>query len=69
MDENKIAQDDPQYELHCLRHSAAHLMAHAVQTFFPDAKFAIGPVIKKEPPFAVNILLRSSGIPVVPSAR
>jgi threonyl-tRNA synthetase len=46
MDENKIAQDDPQYELHCLRHSAAHLMAHAVQTFFPDAKFAIGPVIK-----------------------
>jgi alanyl-tRNA synthetase len=46
MDENKIAQDDPQYELHCLRHSAAHLMAHAVQTFFPEAKFAIGPVIK-----------------------
>jgi threonyl-tRNA synthetase len=46
MDENKIDNNDPIYELHCIRHSAAHIMAHAVQQMFPDAKFAIGPVIK-----------------------
>ena len=46
MDENKIDSTDPSYELHCIRHSAAHIMAHAVQQMFPEAKFAIGPVIK-----------------------
>ncbi len=46
MDENKIDNNDPEYELHCIRHSAAHIMAHAVQEIFPEAKFAIGPVIK-----------------------
>jgi threonyl-tRNA synthetase len=46
MDENKIDENDPIYELHCIRHSAAHIMAHAVQQLFPEAKFAIGPVIK-----------------------
>ncbi len=46
MDENKIENDNPVYELHCIRHSAAHIMAHAVEQMFPDAKFAIGPVIK-----------------------
>ncbi|RZL34108.1 MAG: threonine--tRNA ligase, partial [Pedobacter sp.] len=46
MDENKIDNSDPSYELHCIRHSAAHIMAHAVQQMFPEAKFAIGPVIK-----------------------
>src|SRR6266566_740883 len=29
-----------------LRHSAAHVMAEAVQEMFPDAKFAIGPAIE-----------------------
>ncbi|MDQ2683317.1 MAG: threonine--tRNA ligase, partial [Chloroflexota bacterium] len=28
-----------------MRHSAAHLMAEAVQELFPDVKFAIGPAI------------------------
>lgn len=46
MDENLIDNNDPAYELHCIRHSTAHIMAHAVQQIFPDAKFAIGPVIK-----------------------
>ncbi len=32
--------------LYRLRHSAAHIMAQAVQDLFPDAKFAIGPPIK-----------------------
>jgi len=31
--------------LHILRHSAAHLMAHAVTMLFPDVKVAIGPSI------------------------
>lgn len=46
MDENKIDREDPQYQLHCIRHSTAHIMAHAVQDLFPGARFAIGPVIK-----------------------
>lgn len=46
MDENTIDPQDPQYQLHCIRHSAAHIMAHAVQDLFPEARFAIGPVIK-----------------------
>lgn len=46
MDENQLSPDNPEYEIHCIRHSAAHLMAHAVQQIFPEAQFAIGPVIK-----------------------
>jgi threonyl-tRNA synthetase len=33
--------------LRVLRHSAAHLMAAAVQALFPEAKFAIGPAIEE----------------------
>ena len=29
-----------------MRHSAAHVMAEAVQSMFPDAKFGIGPTIE-----------------------
>ncbi len=32
--------------LEILRHSAAHIMAQAVERLFPDAKYAIGPAIK-----------------------
>jgi threonyl-tRNA synthetase len=38
--------DDREYKLHCLRHSAAHVMAEAIQTVFPEASFAIGPAIQ-----------------------
>ena len=34
------------FELARMRHSAAHLMAEAVQEIFPDAKFGIGPAIE-----------------------
>ncbi|HEU0164882.1 MAG TPA: threonine--tRNA ligase, partial [Thermomicrobiales bacterium] len=37
--------DDRAYELARMRHSAAHLMAEAVQELFPDARFGIGPAI------------------------
>lgn len=46
MDENVIEREDPNYQLHCIRHSAAHIMAHAIQKLFPEAKFGTGPVIK-----------------------
>ena len=35
------------YELARMRHSAAHLMAEAVQEMFPDARFGIGPAIQE----------------------
>jgi len=38
--------DTEAYELARMRHSAAHLMAEAVQELFPDAKFGIGPAIE-----------------------
>lgn len=38
-------EDRAAYELARMRHSAAHLMAEAVQELFPDAKFGIGPAI------------------------
>lgn len=34
---------EQQYDLHTLRHSAAHIMAAAVKRLFPDAQFDIGP--------------------------
>ena len=37
--------DSQAYELARMRHSAAHLMAEAVQQLFPEAKFGIGPAI------------------------
>ena len=39
-----IASDDGRY---ILRHSAAHVMAQAVQELFPQAKLGIGPPVDK----------------------
>ena len=39
--------DAKAYELARMRHSAAHLMAEAVQEMFPDARFGIGPAIQE----------------------
>ncbi len=41
MDEGKEAES-----LEMMRHSAAHVMAEAVQRLFPEAKFGIGPAIE-----------------------
>ncbi|MGD1118408.1 MAG: threonine--tRNA ligase [Dehalococcoidales bacterium] len=35
-----------EHELETMRHSASHVMAEAVLSMFPDAKFAIGPAIE-----------------------
>lgn len=40
-----LTTKDPE-SLDVLRHSAAHIMAQAVQTLWPDAKIAIGPAIE-----------------------
>ncbi len=41
--EHQAGKDE---ELEVMRHSAAHVMAEAVQSIFPDAKFGIGPAIE-----------------------
>ena len=41
--QTKIGEDEG---LEIMRHSAAHVMAEAVQSIFPDARFGIGPAIK-----------------------
>ncbi len=43
MEENKEKIFEISFEI--LRHSTAHVMAHAVKRLFPDAKIAIGPAI------------------------
>lgn len=45
-DEVTILTDKDAESLDILRHSTAHLMAHAVQQLFPDVKVTIGPVIQ-----------------------
>ena len=37
---------EPKLTLEQIRHTLAHLLAHAVQDLYPDAKFAIGPTIE-----------------------
>jgi threonyl-tRNA synthetase len=35
----------PKYEIDVMRHSAAHVMAAAIQSLFPKAKFGVGPAV------------------------
>ncbi len=41
-----MAKEDKAQKLETLRHSASHIMAEAVQSLFPEAKFGIGPAIE-----------------------
>ena len=41
-----MAKEDKSGKLEALRHSASHIMAEAVQSLFPEAKFGIGPAIE-----------------------
>ncbi|EKD33382.1 MAG: hypothetical protein ACD_76C00042G0013 [uncultured bacterium] len=45
-------------KLHVMRHSAAHVLAAAVQELYPDSKFGVGPVI--EGGFYYDILLNKT---------
>ena len=42
----KIVTDKDAEGLEVIRHSTAHLLAHAVKELFPDAQVTIGPVIE-----------------------
>ncbi len=42
----QVERDDTQERLYRLRHSAAHLMAEAVQELFPGTKLAFGPPVE-----------------------
>lgn len=41
-----MQQEEKAVRLEAMRHSAAHIMAEAVQALFPDVKFGIGPAIE-----------------------
>jgi len=43
---NKGQPTEEDKKLETLRHSAAHVMAEAIQSIFPDAKFGIGPAVE-----------------------
>ena len=42
-----IELDNSEASLDVLRHSTAHLMAQAVKSLYPEAKFYVGPVVKE----------------------
>jgi threonyl-tRNA synthetase len=42
----RLVRDSDEESLYVLRHTAAHVMAYAVQELFPGVKFAIGPPIE-----------------------
>jgi len=43
----QILLDNSEDSLEVLRHSTAHLMAQAVKSLYPDAKFYVGPTVKE----------------------
>ncbi|WP_130838021.1 threonine--tRNA ligase [Lachnoclostridium sp. Marseille-P6806] len=45
--DGRVEECPVQDELHVIRHSAAHIMAQAVQRLYPQAKFAFGPATEK----------------------
>ena len=48
IDKHGVVSECPaEEELHILRHSAAHIMAQAIQRLYPEADFAYGPATEK----------------------
>ena len=41
-----MAKEDKARKLETMRHSASHIMAEAVQSLFPEARFGIGPAVE-----------------------
>ena len=41
-----MSTEEKEARLEKMRHSASHVMAEAVQSIFPEAKFGIGPAIE-----------------------
>ncbi|MEA3372136.1 MAG: threonine--tRNA ligase [Campylobacterota bacterium] len=44
---SEIDYDNSDDALEVIRHSTAHLMAQAIKSLYPDAKFYVGPVVKE----------------------
>ncbi|MBR6939381.1 MAG: threonine--tRNA ligase, partial [Clostridia bacterium] len=42
-----VAECPEEEKSHVLRHSAAHIMAQAIQRLYPDADFAFGPATER----------------------
>ena len=42
-----VAECPAEEQQHVLRHTAAHIMAQAIQHLYPDADFAYGPATEK----------------------
>ena len=42
----QVFYDNSANSLEVIRHSTAHLMAHAIKRLYPEAKFFVGPVIE-----------------------
>ncbi len=45
-DKIDMKENEQNFEIETMRHSAAHIMAEAVLSLFPDTKFGIGPAIE-----------------------
>jgi threonyl-tRNA synthetase len=43
---NEITEPTELNDLETLRHSTAHVMAHAISRLWPEAKFGIGPTVE-----------------------
>ncbi|EGI1600816.1 threonine--tRNA ligase, partial [Campylobacter coli] len=46
IDLKEIYFDNSKESLEVIRHSCAHLMAQAIKSLYPEAKFFVGPVIE-----------------------
>jgi len=45
-DNPHLNPEDPHYEIECIRHSTAHIMAQAMTRLWPEIKLAFGPTIE-----------------------
>jgi len=43
----EVELDNSEESLNVLRHSTAHLMAQAIKSLYPEAKFYVGPIVKE----------------------
>jgi len=62
-----ILFDNSQQALEVIRHSAAHLLAQAIKSIYPEAKFFVGPVVKEGfyYDFKVNTPISESDLKII----
>ncbi|MDD3477993.1 MAG: threonine--tRNA ligase [Candidatus Izemoplasmatales bacterium] len=65
-----LTEEDPE-SIEILRHSAAHLMAQAVKSLYPQARFGVGPVIEEGFYYDIDLgedVLTESDLPKIEKA-